>query len=83
MNSICSAVTQTIKIPMWVGGVPTNVLLQHRDSRGATRQRARDILVQLLESLGNGAKWSWQLFYDPSAGLEIYMLNIHQVLKRE
>jgi len=83
LERICSATSQATKIRVGIGIVPENWLSRHRDSKGATRQRARDVLVSLLESLGNSAKWSWQLFYDPSPGLQVYVLNIHPVIKHE
>ena len=83
LEAICSAITEATKIPVWVGTVPTNLLLQHRDSEGAAQQKARDVLVNLLETVSSRANWSWQLFYDPSPGLKIYMLNIHPVIKHE
>jgi hypothetical protein len=83
LRSICSAITQATKIQVTVGTVPINLLVHHRDSQGATRQRARDVLVNLLESVNNGTNWSWQLFYDPTPILKGYALNIHQVLKHE
>src|SRR5262245_27189861 len=49
LEAICSAITEATKIPVWVGTVPTNLLLQHRDSEGAAQQKARDVLVNLLE----------------------------------
>jgi hypothetical protein len=78
LESICSAITLATDIPVKVGMVPTNLLLQHVDSQGAEHQRARDVLTDLLESAAGGANLSWQLFYGPD--VKYYALNIHQVL---
>lgn len=80
LNSICAAISQATKIPVMIGTIPKHLFLQHQDQEGAARRTARDVLANMLETVGNGTHLSWQLFYDP--GLRIYVLNIHQVPKR-
>ena len=77
LESICAAVSRATKIPVELGAYPTNMFHQRRDQHGAVSQRARDILVNTFESMGNGIKLSWQLFY--SASLKTYLLNVHLV----
>lgn len=79
LESICAAISQATGIPVNLGAYPSNLFHQRRDQRGAANQRARDVLVNTFESLGNGSKLSWQLFY--SASLKMYLLNIHLVSK--
>ncbi len=77
LETICAAISQANQTQVVVGTVPLNLFIQHRDRRGAASQRARDILVNLLEATKTGANLSWQLLYDP--GQKMYALNIHQV----
>jgi len=77
LSAICDAVTQTSKTHVVVGTVPFNVLLQYRDRRGATSQKARDVLVDLLDSAKHDQNLTWRLLYDPE--MKEYWLNVHLV----
>lgn len=77
LKAICDAVggvTQTKVVP---GTIPLNLFMQHHDRRRAVNQKARDVLVALLESTKRGADLSWRLLYDP--GMRTYALNIRAV----
>jgi hypothetical protein len=81
LRSICTAISRTTNITVKLGTIPTGLLLQHRDQQGAANQRARDILVNTLETINNETKLSWRLLYEP--GMKTYYLNIRSVLKRD
>jgi hypothetical protein len=77
VETICTEISRATNIRVEVGTIPTNLLRQHRYEQGALRQKARDILVNILETLNNGTKLSWRLLYDP--GMKTYALNIHTI----
>lgn len=77
LDAICAAISQTNGTQVILGAVPLNAFVPYHDRQGATSQRARDVLVNLLKGVGDN--FSWQLFYDP--GMKVYALNIHQVPK--
>ena len=77
LEALCSAVSKATQMRVVVGAVPFGLFLQHKDQQGVAGQKAREFLVQLLESIAKGKKLSWQLLYDP--GMKIYALNIHVV----
>lgn len=77
LGAICASVSQATETHVVMGTIPLNRLNQHRDVQGATNQKARDVLMQLLERTAPGATVSWDLFYDPM--MKRYVLNIHVV----
>jgi len=77
LQAICAAISQATKTKVIVGSVPMNLLAQHIGREGGKNQKARDLLLSLLEGSKRDAGLSWQLLYDP--GMKIYALNIHQV----
>lgn len=77
LRAICDAITQATKIRVVVGTFPANVLFQYHDRRGAMSEKARDVLVDLLNSAKQGQSLSWRLLYDPD--MKEYWLNIHLV----
>lgn len=77
LEAICASVSQATQTRVVVGTIPLGLFFQHRGQQGASSQKARDVLVTLLESTKKGANLSWQLFHDP--GMNMYVLNIHQV----
>jgi hypothetical protein len=77
LEALCAAVSKATQTRVVVGTIPLGLFLQHKDHQGISSRKARDVLVQLLESIGKGTKLSWQLFYDP--GMKIYALNIHAI----
>ncbi len=79
LKSICAAVTQSTGIPIDLGTIPDNWLRRERDQQGATRQRARDVLVSTFETMDYGTKLSWRLLYGPRE--KRYALNIRYVQK--
>src|SRR5262245_2834947 len=77
IESICAAISQSTKTPVWLGQYPTNLFHQHRDNQVVSGMSARDVLLETFKSMNRRTNLSWQLFYDPS--FKIYMLNIHIV----
>jgi hypothetical protein len=78
LRAICDAVSLETRKKVVFGTIPVNLLVQHRDRRGWASQRARNVLVELLESSKRRANLSWRLLYDP--GTREYALNIHPVV---
>ncbi len=81
LENICAAISRAINIPVVLGTVPDHWFSQRRDQRGATNQRARDVLVDTFETMGYGTDLSWWLYYSPT--FKKYLLHIHFVSKRE
>lgn len=77
LEALCTAISKANQTRVIIGSIPIGLFLRQRDEKGASRQRAREVLFQLLQRMSNGTKLSWQLFYDP--GMKIYALNIHIV----
>ena len=71
MESIARATQSRIV----VGNVPLGLFLPHKDRHGVSGQKAREVLMDLLQRISPGRPLSWQLFYDP--GMKIYVINIH------
>jgi len=79
LESICAAISRKINIPVEMGSVPEHWFHQHRDQKGATNQRARDILINTFETMGYGTDLSWWLYYSPT--FKKYLLHIHFISK--
>lgn len=77
LEAICDAVSRETQIQVVLGTVPLNLFIRHHDRQEWVNQKARDILVSLLESTKQGVNLSWRLLYDPTVGR--YALNIHAV----
>lgn len=77
LEDLCAAISKATQMRVIVGTVPLRLFLQHKDQYGTAGRKAREVLVQLFERVGNGIRLSWQLLYDP--GLKMYVLNIHSV----
>jgi hypothetical protein len=80
LENICAAISRAINIPVVLGTVPDYWFSQRRDQRGATNQRARDVLIDTFETMGYGKDLSWWLYYSPT--FKKYLLHIHFVSKR-
>jgi len=83
LESVCSAISRATNIGVVVGTIPTNWFYRYRDQQGAASQKARDVLVNMFETMikDSGANLSWRLFYGP--GEKRYVLNVHMVSKRD
>jgi hypothetical protein len=79
VKDICVAVEKATKQQILISGINSAFFFQHKDQQQINRQKARDALSNLLETLGNETSWSWQLLYDP--GVKWYVLNIGRVRK--
>jgi hypothetical protein len=77
LQAISDAITKATSVRVVVGTFPTNVLFQYHDRRAAVGEKARDVLVHLLNSAKHGQDLSWRLLYDPEVNQ--YWLNIHLV----
>lgn len=58
-------------IPVLLGTVPHNLLLQTKVETAVFEQSARQVLLKILSATGQ--RISWQLFFDP--GLSVYVFN--------
>lgn len=77
LEALCTAVSEATQMRVVVGTIPLKLFMQPRNQQGAAGERARDVLVNMLEDIKSGTKLSWQLLYDP--GMQMYVLNIHEV----
>lgn len=77
LEALCAAISKATQTRVVVGTIPFNSFLQHKDEQGVRGRKARQALVQLLQSVSHGMNLSWQLFYGP--GTKMYVLNIHVV----
>lgn len=77
LESFCAAVSQANGARVVVGTIPLGLFTRPQELQAAGGQRARDVLLAVLDRVGGGARLSWQLFYDP--GMQMYVLNIHEV----
>lgn len=75
LEELTESVATTAQVRIILVNIPFELFLQHKDSQGATGQRAREFLVQLLQRISPDRPLSWQLLYDP--GLKMYALNIY------
>jgi hypothetical protein len=82
LETICAAISRATQIGVVVGTIPTNWFHQHQDEQGAASQTAREVLVNMFETMTKDSetKLSWRLLYDP--GDKRYALNIHMISKR-
>jgi hypothetical protein len=82
LESVCAAIGRATNIPVVIGTIPTNWFFRHIDQQGAVREKARDVLVNMFETMTRDSetKLSWRLFYGP--GTKRYALNIHMVSPR-
>jgi hypothetical protein len=78
LQAICDSVSQASGTSVVVATVPTNLFSQYQDQQGVGGQKARDVLQNLLESVGGERiKLSWRCLFDPDT--KTYFLNIHPV----
>jgi hypothetical protein len=77
LEAVCAAISRTVHVRVVVGTVPVELFLRHKDQQRLTGRNARQLLVQLLQSVSNGAHLSWQLLYGPD--VKMYALNIQVV----
>lgn len=75
LETLTESVAKAAQVRIILGSVPLGLFLTHKDSHGMAGQRARDVLVELLQRISPDRPLSWQLLYDP--GLKMYALNIH------
>lgn len=75
LEQICKSIGKATQTQVLVGTIPANSFIQHRGSYGAVNQKAREALIQLLET--TGPNLSWRLLSGP--GTNTYALNIHRV----
>ncbi|HKX32561.1 MAG TPA: hypothetical protein VJ302_33050 [Blastocatellia bacterium] len=80
LEDVCAALSQATQVRVELGTIPESWFSRHRDSQGAVRQRARDILIDTFKTLDFGTNLSWRLLYGPRSNR--YSLNIHLVSKR-
>jgi hypothetical protein len=81
LYSICAAISRGANRSVLPGTIPSGLFQHYQDHQGASRQRARDVLVKTFETMDNDMKLSWRLLYDPTD--KGYFLNIHFVSKRD
>ncbi len=82
LESICAAISRATNVPVGIGTIPTNWFFRYTDRQGAAREKARDVLVDMFETMTRDSetKLSWRLLCDP--GWKRCALNIHMVSKR-
>jgi hypothetical protein len=75
LEAVTESVSKATQVRIVVGNLPFGLFLRHKDSQSVVGQKAREVLVELLQRVSPGRPLSWQLLYDP--GLKMYVLNIH------
>jgi hypothetical protein len=75
LDELCARLAEASGREVFVGTVPTGLLLGHATRLGAERERARAVLERLLRE--TGAPLSWQVLNDPGDGA--YAVNVHLV----
>ncbi len=73
LEAFCAAVSEATGTKVVMGTIPLG-LFSRPIQRGASGQKARDVLVGLLEETKRGPDLTWQLLYDP--GMKTYVLNV-------
>ena len=78
LQAICDSVSQATGTNVVVATCPTNLFAQYKDQQSAVGQKARDVLQNLLDSVGGErTNLSWSCLFDPDT--KTYFLNIHTV----
>lgn len=78
LEAWAKAVSANSKQKIVIGAAPLQMFLTYKENQGLSYPNARDALTQILATVGEGRKLSWQLLYDP--GLKLYAINIHRVI---
>jgi len=79
LTAFCAAVSEATGASVHVGVVPLNSFNRHGGLIKADKERARDVLARILESVSD--RLTWYLLYDPG-GKFGYALNISTVATR-
>jgi hypothetical protein len=76
LEVVVAQVRELTGVPLVVGRVPRNLLLQKKLRTGATKEPARDVLVRALTSTGRDL--SWRVPCDPGA-TKMCFFDVHVV----
>ena len=75
LEALTESVGKATQSRIVVGNVPLGLFLRHKDRDGVASQKAREVLLELIQRISPERPLSWQLLYDP--GLKIYVMNIY------
>ena len=75
LEALTESIGQATQSRIVIGNVPLGLFLRHKDRHGVAGQKARDVLIELIQRISPERPLSWQLLYDP--GLKIYFMNVH------